>query len=128
MAANPHMLAPELKLEVERTPRELIVHCAGKITLETSAVFQNAMRDLFSQSHTIVVDLTHVTYVESSGLGALVGVWSSSKRKSADLDIRWPEGVASHAPHDVKFVTSNGYVRKLLRLTRLDKLFNIPDE
>jgi len=32
------------------------------------------------------------------------------------------------APYEVKLVHFNDYVRNLLRITRLDKVFGVPDE
>jgi anti-sigma B factor antagonist len=128
MAANPGVPEPALKLDTERTSTEAIVRCTGKITVETAALFQGTIRDLIPQAKCIVVDLTHVTYVDSAGLGALVGVWSSARKKSADVGFRWPEPPGSQAPYEVKLVNFNDYIRKLLRITRLDKVFGISEE
>jgi anti-sigma B factor antagonist len=128
MAVNPCVPEPALKLDTERTPTEITVRCTGKITVETAALFQDTIRSLIPEAKCIVVDLTHVVRFDSAGLGALVGVWSSARRKSAEVGFRWSEPQGSAAPYEVKLVHFNDYVRKLLRITRLDKVFGIPDE
>ena len=128
MAANPGIPEPTLKLETERTPTETIVRCTGKITVETAALFQDTIRSLIPEAKCILVDLTHVAHVDSAGLGAMVGVWSSARRRSAEVGFRWPEPSSSQAPYEVKLVNFNEYIRKLLRITRLDKVFGISDE
>ena len=128
MAANPGVPEPALKLDTERTPTETIVRCTGKITVETAALFQDTIRGLIPEAKCIVVDLTHVAHIDSAGLGALMGVWSSARRKSAEMGFRWPEPHEAAAPYEVKLVHFNDHIRNLLRITRLDKVFGIPDE
>jgi anti-sigma B factor antagonist len=128
MAANPALPEAALKLDTERTPTETIVHCTGKITVETAALFQDTIRGLIPEAKCIEVDLTHVAHIDSAGLGALVGVWSSARRKSAEVGFRWPEPHGAAAPYEVKLVHFNDHIRKLLRITRLDKVFGISDE
>jgi anti-anti-sigma factor len=98
MAANPGVPGPALKLETERTPSETIVHCTGKITLETVPQFQDTIRALIPEAKCIVVDLRHVAHIDSAGLGALVGVWSSARKKSAEMGFRWPEPHGAAVP------------------------------
>jgi anti-anti-sigma factor len=128
MAANSGVPEPALKLDTERTPTETIVRCTGKITVETAALFQDTIRSLIPEAKCILVDLTHVAHIDSAGLGALVGVWSSARKKSAEVGFRWPEPHGAAAPYEVKLVHFNDYIRKLLCITRLDKVFGIPDE
>jgi len=128
MAANPGVPAPALTFDTERNPAEIIVRCTGRITADTAALFQDTIRGLIPEARCVVVDLTHVAHIDSAGLGALVGVWSSAKRKSAEVGFRWPEPHGSGVPYEVKLVNFNDYIRKLLRITRLDKVFGISDE
>ena len=128
MAANPDVTEPALRLDTERTPNETIVRCTGKITVETAPLLQETVRALIPGSKCIVVDLEHVAYIDSAGLGVLVGVWSSARKKSAEVGFRWPEPHWAPAPYEVKLVHFNDYVRKLLRITRLDTVFGVSGE
>ena len=84
MAANPVAPTPELQLNVEKTPSETIFHCSGRITSSTSSQLTHAVRDLIPEKKPIVLDLSKVTFMDSSGLGALVGVWVSAKKVAAN--------------------------------------------
>jgi len=114
MASQP--LSPfGLKLQLEATSNETIVHCKGKITAENSEVFQRQIRDLIPESHAqigtvtrrIIVDLSNVTLVDSTGLGALLRVWTAAQNKGCDLEI----------------ANLNQRVEKLVEITKLDTVF-----
>jgi anti-anti-sigma factor len=107
MAANPVFPNPELEIDTEKTATETILHCAGRITSSTSNLVQSTVKKSFPDAKTIVLDLSNVTHVDSSGLGALVGVWVSAKKQGCEL----------------KFVSLSERVRELFRITNLDKLF-----
>jgi anti-anti-sigma factor len=70
MATNP-VPASELGLTTERGPTEIIVHCTGKITSNTIQALKATVKPLFSESKSIVLDLTSVNFLDSSGLGAI---------------------------------------------------------
>jgi len=59
------------------------------------------------ETKTIVLDLSNVTYMDSSGLGALVGIWVSARKDGCEL----------------KLVSISQRVKELLHLTSLDKVF-----
>jgi len=114
MATQP--LSPlGLKLQLEEKPNETIVHCKGRITAENSEVFQRQIRDLIPESRfqiatttrRIIVDLSNVTHVDSSGLGALLRVWTEAQNKGCDLEL----------------ANLNPRVEKLVEITRLDTVF-----
>ncbi len=104
-----------LSLDVEEKASETIIHCAGKINAGNSEAFQVHIRGLIpdSRGHVdaitlrIVLDLTNVTHVDSTGLGALLGTWTAAQRKGCDLEI------ANLNPH----------VGKLVEVTKLDTVF-----
>ena len=91
MAANPVNRAPELRLEPEKKGSETIVRATGRITSTTSATLEQTLRDLVSTNKRVVIDLTGVDYIDSSGLGALVAVYMHATRTSCDLEIANPK-------------------------------------
>src|SRR5215469_11842239 len=105
-----------LKLQLEQTANETIVHCTGKITVENSEMFQREIRDLIPEgggqiaasSYRIVLDLSNVTHVDSTGLGALLGAWTAARRKGCVLEI----------------ANLNPRVEKLVEITKLHTVFN----
>ncbi len=106
MAANPNPIS-ELNLETVRAPEETIVRCTGKITSSTSGQLQTTVRSLIPTTKCIVLDLTDVTYLDSSGLGAIVGVYLSAKRQNCQL----------------KLINLNQRLKELFRLTKLASIF-----
>jgi len=107
MGANPVVSTSELQIDTEKTQAETVFRCAGKITSSTSSLLQSTVRKVLPEKKTIVLDLSKVTYMDSSGLGALVSVWVSAKRNGCQL----------------KLVSISQRVKELLHLTNLDKLF-----
>ncbi len=112
MAASPIPISEELTLETVRTPGETIVHCAGKINSSTTALLQSTVRGLIPETESVILDLTDVSYMDSSGLGAIVGLYFSAKRQHCTL----------------KLIILNQRVKELLRLTKLASVFEGHDD
>ncbi len=91
MAANPVTPRANLRLEQEKTGSETIVRAAGRITSDTSARLEDALRDLVSQNKSVVLDLSNVDYVDSAGLGALVSIYMHARRTNCHLKIANPK-------------------------------------
>jgi anti-anti-sigma factor len=107
MAANPIDLTPELQFDTERSAREITFRCIGRITSSTSSLLQEAVRNVIPEKKDIVLDLSNVAYMDSSGLGALVSVWVSAKKAGCE----------------VRLISLSQRVKELLHLTSLDKVF-----
>jgi len=106
MAANPIPI-PELSLETVRSPEETIVRCTGRINSGTSGALQTTVRNLIPETKCVVLDLTDVSYMDSSGLGAIVGLYLSAKRQHCKL----------------KLINLNQRLQELFRLTKLAAVF-----
>jgi anti-sigma B factor antagonist len=86
MATNPVPVS-ELVLGTDRTPTEIIVYCTGKINSNTTQALKTTVKPLFSASKTVVLDLTNVSYMDSSGLGGIVGLYVSAKAANSELKL-----------------------------------------
>jgi len=106
-AANPVAPTPELTLQTEKTSREMLVRCGGKITSGSSGLLKATVTSLMLENRVVVLDLGNVSYVDSSGLGALVGLYISSRRTSCILKLR----------------NLTDRLKELLHLTRLTQFF-----
>jgi anti-sigma B factor antagonist len=102
MATNP-VPASELNLTTDSTPTEIMVHCTGKITSNTIQSLKVTVKPLFSERKTVVLDLTNVSYLDSSGLGAIVGLYVSAKTAKSQL----------------KLINLNERLKELFSITRL---------
>jgi len=78
---------PELKLETESTSEETLVRCIGKLTYASCEALRSTVRGLLPQTKRLVLDLKDMTYLDSFGLGVLVGVYLSAKRQDCQLKL-----------------------------------------
>lgn len=94
-----------LDIEVRRERGVVIAAVAGDIDLSTVASLREHLFKLASTGQTLIVDLNHVTFIDSAGLGALVGAY----RQAAE------HGGRLYA------VCSRPQTRRLLWLTGVDR-------
>ena len=64
-------------------PGEKVMVLDGVLNAETATLFRNSVRD--DHSATLVVDMSRVRYVDSSGLGVIIGAYASFERTSRRL-------------------------------------------
>ena len=92
-----------LKAEVRRTGDVAIVDLAGRITLgEGSGLVRSTIKDLVSAGQkNILVNLKDVTYIDSAGLGELVGSYASVTNQAGNIKLLHPQNKV----HDLLQVT-----------------------
>ncbi len=95
-----------LGLTINKQATDAIVRCSGRITSDTTQSLKAAVKPLFPENKRVVLDLTDVNYVDSSGLGTIIGLYVSAKFANCQL----------------KLTYSNESLKKLLSMTRLDQL------
>jgi anti-anti-sigma factor len=98
---------PPLQLHTSRTEEAIMVKCSGHLTFDVSANFKSEMKALIPETRRIVLDLTDLSYMDSSGLGAIVSVYISSKRAGCGLSM----------------INLNKRVKELLGITHLLSVF-----
>jgi anti-sigma B factor antagonist len=101
--ASSSLPASELRMAVNDAPAEAIVHCAGRITSHTTELLKETVKPLFAEGKLVVLDLSNVSYLDSSGLGTLVGLYVSAKGAKTRL----------------KLIHLNERLKELVSLTRL---------
>jgi anti-sigma B factor antagonist len=106
MAANPTS-SSELTIETTRNGDEIVARCSGRINSATNGQLQSTVRGLMAETKSLVLDLSDVTYMDSSGLGAIVGLYVSAKRQGCVL----------------KLVNLNERLKELFRITKLSRIF-----
>jgi anti-sigma B factor antagonist len=82
--------------------------CHGRVVSETGGQVKEVVKPLIPLGGRIVLDLTDVNYVDSSGLGTLVGLKVSALK----------EGYCK-----LELVNLSSRVKELLRLSNLTNLF-----
>jgi anti-sigma B factor antagonist len=99
--------SPDLELTIEKNGDETTIRGTGKITSASADYFQTTIRGAIPGNKKIVLDLTGVEYIDSSGLGALVSVYMAAGRAHCELELANPK------PR----------VRDLLKITKLSTIF-----
>jgi anti-sigma B factor antagonist len=103
-----------LTIQSRKSGDVMILACSGQITLgEATSKFRNTVRELLGKSHKkILLDLGAVTYLDSSGIGELVGSYTSAYNIGAAMKLmRLPKKI-----HD------------LLQITKLLTVFEVFDD
>jgi len=98
-----------LKTNVRHAGDVAIVDLSGRITLgEGSGLVRSTIKDLTAAGHkSILLNLKDVSYIDSAGLGELVGAYAS----------------VSHAGGQVKLLNVHSRVKDLLQVTKLYTVF-----
>ncbi len=79
-------------MSLDMTTRQVdgvtVVSCTGRIVFgDEATALRDKLKNLLSSSKHIVLNLSGVTYIDSGGLGTLVGVYSSARGAGADIKL-----------------------------------------
>jgi len=89
-----------------------IVSCNGRITFgDESMALRESLKKILADSRQLVLNLSGVTYIDSGGLGTLVGVYSSARGAGADI----------------KLTGLGQRLRDVLQITKLVTVFEVYD-
>lgn len=98
----------ELALSTSREGQVCVVHVKGEVDIYTSPALRTALSDVTGDGcGTVIVDLAEVPFIDSSGLGVLVGALRRVRESDGDLRV----------------VSGHETVVKILRITGLDRVF-----
>jgi anti-anti-sigma factor len=88
MSTNPPS-APgsRFKLRIQATPESTLVICSGKLTSVVSEEFKQEIRALIPKTKRVILDLNEVGFLDSSGLGAIIGVYVTAKKAECELQL-----------------------------------------
>jgi anti-sigma B factor antagonist len=98
-----------LTAKVRRVGNVAIVDLNGKVTLgENTGVLRDELRSLLSQGNKdIILNMAQVTYVDSAGLGELVGAYTTATNQGGS----------------VKLLHLQGKMKDLMQITKLHTIF-----
>ncbi len=77
--------ASGFSMRTENRDGATVVLCAGRLTSEHSDTLKKHGRDLVPQTKKLVLDFTEIVRMDSSGLGALVGIYVSAKKANCEF-------------------------------------------
>ncbi|GAA4244248.1 STAS domain-containing protein [Dactylosporangium darangshiense] len=104
---------PTWRLQTSRCGARAQFSLSGELDLDTApALLAAVVEQLGTGAREIVVDLGELLFIDSSGLGTLVGCWRRAKNAGATLSVAHP----------------NEDVRVTLEITGLDQILPITNE
>ena len=104
-----HCEVEKLKEKDERGNQVTAVKCHGRLVSETAIAVKEVVKPLIPLGGRIVVDLGEVSQLDSSGLGALVGLKASAINQGYCI---------------LEFANMTPRVLELLRITHLTQMFS----
>lgn len=95
-------------METDISGDVVILYCAGRLVFgDETAAFRERVKNILLGTQQIVVNLSGIEYVDSGGLGTLVGMLASTRNRHGEI----------------KLVGANQRVVDLLQRTRLNTVF-----
>jgi anti-sigma B factor antagonist len=89
-----------------------VIHCEGRLNMVSAPELREVVKDAIGNGRPrIVLDMSAVTFVDSSGLGSLVGCLKNAREAHGDL----------------RLVAPGKQVTMVLQLSNLDRVFGTYD-
>jgi anti-sigma B factor antagonist len=100
----------DLKLHMHVVDGMQVFELSGSLDIATSPTVRASLLEASARGdHRLIVDLTNVDFLDSTGLGALIG----AQRRAKEFD------------GEVRLVVKEGQIVRLLRITGLLKIFAV---
>lgn len=91
---------------------KLVVRLRGEVDLDCSPVVRKLLLECIGRTKDVVVDLSQVEYIDSSGIASLVEGLQAANRQGTGF----------------RLAAVAGQAKRVLELARLDKVFMIDDD
>jgi anti-anti-sigma factor len=88
------------------------IRCTGKLVANSTGILQAEVRGLLPTYRRVVLDLTDLGYMDSSGLGSIIGLYVSAKSAGGRLEV----------------INLSARVRQLFSITNVLSLFEVCGE
>ena len=111
-AKSPSQLILVTSTESDPTGSFIKVRCTGKLIAGNTEILQTEVRSLLPGAKRIVLDLTDLGYMDSSGLGSIIGLYVSVKSAGGRLEV----------------INLSARVRQLFSITNVLSLFEVCGE
>jgi anti-sigma B factor antagonist len=105
----PELPTPVADFQVDTSAETAVLRISGEVDISTAPQLRERLQQL--DSRRVVVDLSAMTFIDSTGLGVLVGAFKRLREGGGDLVLRAP----------------TRSTRKVLELTGLSQVVTIED-
>ncbi len=101
------------KMCIEKRDDAIVITCEGDLDAFYADEFkEKTLAAVTNEEKDILFDASRLTYIDSTGLGALIAIYNVQRQKGRALKV-------IHVPETVE---------KLFRITRLDEVFGIGEK
>jgi anti-sigma B factor antagonist len=77
-----------LKISTHEAGVVTVVSCSGRIVFgEEAADLRDVVKGVLARAKQIVIDLSGVSYIDSGGLGTLVGLYTSARNQGGEIKL-----------------------------------------
>lgn len=88
MPANPGFTHGYFFVDIQHNNRSAILHLRGELDLGSAEILSDALTAIeIAGSDPLIIDMTHVGFLDCSGLSVLLGVYNRACRDDRDLFI-----------------------------------------
>jgi anti-anti-sigma factor len=87
MSSDASIPTLSLNLHIYAWEEATVVRCTGRLTAETSSHLKTEVKALLPNKRRLILDLGELGYMDSSGLGTLVGLYISAKGAKCELQL-----------------------------------------
>lgn len=95
-------------LQIDRKAEAVFL--TGEVDVGNCSLFKEQLNEIIEDSKGVfVLDFSNLSYIDSAGLGILVGIYKRLAEKKRELTV----------------TNANDYIKKLFRITKLDTLFKV---
>lgn len=98
-----------LSINLRKSEKLVIIDMAGRLWVLEKGLRQQVNELLEQNTRFFVLNFTDLNYIDSSGLGQMVAMWSSIRNRNGQIVLLNP----------------NERIRRLLEITKLDSVFEI---
>lgn len=104
-----------MKITTEMKNDYVLIHVKGTLSIENISPFETLLNKFVDEKKHILIDLSEMTFIDSSSLGIIVVYYTKSEKNSKHFAI----------------ININGDIMQMFKITGLDKrirIFDNPDE
>ncbi len=77
-----------LKLNIRKENDVTVVYCAGRIVFgDETTELRDKVKEVLAESKQVVLNLGGISYIDSGGLGTLVGLYTSARGLEGDIKL-----------------------------------------
>jgi len=100
-----------MKITTEMKDNFILIHVKGTLSIENISPFETLLNKYVDEKTHILIDLSEMTFIDSSSLGIIVVYYTKSEKNSRHFSL----------------ININGDIMQMFKITGLDKRIKIFD-